>query len=193
MLANNEKVNLNNKFNMYEVLYFTITTIVFIATILLITPFVAVYTKDIADTNYIRYTFGYLIVISEYICMIRMPYITLTHAAGHFKETRGGAWIEAISNIVISIILVNKYGLIGVAIGTIVAMTIRTLEFVYHTNKYILNRSIIESINKIKYDNKLSSNPISLNNFCNLSCILLTSYFLYLFYHKYIFKDINLH
>ena len=70
-------------------------------------------------------------------------------SAGHFKETRKGAWIEAISNIVISIILINKYGVVGVTIGTIVAMTIRTIEFVYHTNKYILNRSIFISIKKI--------------------------------------------
>ena len=149
MIANNEKDNLNKKFNMYEVLYFSITTILFVSTILLIVPFISVYTRGITDVNYIRYTFGYLIVISEFIWAIRLPYSSITLAAGHFKETRKGAWIEAISNIVISIILVNKYGIIGVAIGTIFAMTIRTIEFVYHTNKYILNRSMFESIKKI--------------------------------------------
>ena len=45
--------------------------------------------------------------------------------------------------------MVSQFGLIGVTIGTIVAMTIRTIEFVYHTNKYIIGRSIWESIKKI--------------------------------------------
>ena len=149
MIAKKEHENLNKKFSMYEVLYDTISTIVFSSTIILIVPFITVYTKGITDANYIRYAFGALIVISEYIWAIRLPYSSITLAAGHFKETRKGAWVECISNIVISIILVRKYGLIGVTIGTIVAMTIRTIEFVYHTNKYILNRSIWESGKKI--------------------------------------------
>ena len=149
MIAKNEKDNLNKKFSMYEVLYNTISTIAFACTIVLITPFISIYTKGITDANYIRYAFGSLLVISEFIWAIRLPYSSITLAAGHFKETRIGAWIECISNIVISIVLVRKYGLIGVTIGTIVAMTIRTIEFVYHTNKYILDRSIWESIKKI--------------------------------------------
>lgn len=151
MLANKEIDNLNKKFGIYENIYNIISTICFTCAIILITPFVMVYTKGITDANYIRYTFGYLIVISEYIWAIRLPYSSITLAAGHFKETRKGAWVECISNIVISVILVSKYGLVGVAIGTIFAMTIRTIEFVYHTNKYILNRSIMVSVKKILF------------------------------------------
>lgn len=149
MFAKKEKENLNNKFSMYEVLYNMINTIAFSCTLVLIVPFVSVYTKDITDANYIRYTFGALLVISEYIWAVRQPYNMIIKVAGHFKETRVGAWVECIVNIVISVILVNRYGLIGVAIGTIVAMTIRTIEFVYHTNRYILERSIWASVKKI--------------------------------------------
>ena len=149
MIAKNEYENLNEKFDLYEVLYFIVCTIVFASAIVLIVPFVSVYTRDINDANYIRYTFGYLIVISEFIWAIRLPYSSIILAAGHFKETRIGAWIEAISNIVISIVLVFKFGIIGVTIGTIVAMIIRTIEFIYHTNKYILKRNIFESIKKV--------------------------------------------
>ena len=139
----------NEKFQMYEVAYFTLCTIIFTCTMILIVPFVSVYTNGITDANYIRYAFGYLIVISEYIWAIRLPYSSITLAAGHFKETRVGAWVEAIVNIMVSIILVSKFGIIGVAIGTIIAMTIRTIEFIYHTNKYILKRDIWLTVNKI--------------------------------------------
>lgn len=53
-----------------------------------------------------------------------------------------GAWVEAIVNIVVSLILVFNFGLVGVAIGTLVAMSIRTIELLYHSSKHILNRSI---------------------------------------------------
>ena len=149
MIAKNEQDNLNKKFDMYEIMYFTIATILFTCTIMLITPFITVYTKGINDVNYIRYTFGYLLVISEYIWAIRLPYSSIILAVGHFKETRKGAWIECLSNIIVSTLLVWKYGIIGVTIGTIIAMTIRTVEFMYHTNKYILKRNIFKSAKKI--------------------------------------------
>ncbi len=149
MIAKGEHDNLNRKFGMYEVAYFTVCTIVFSCTMVLIVPFVRVYTKGITDANYVRYLFGYLIVISEYIWAIRVPYSSITLAAGHFKETRVGAWVEAITNIVVSLIFVKKFGIIGVTIGTIVGMTIRTIEFVFHTNKYILKRNIFVNLKKI--------------------------------------------
>lgn len=149
MIAKGEHDNLNRKFGMYEVAYFTVCTIVFSCTMVLIVPFVRVYTKGITDANYVRYLFGYLIVISEYIWAIRLPYSSITLAAGHFKETRVGAWVEAITNIVVSLIFVKKFGIIGVTIGTIVGMTIRTIEFVFHTNKYILKRNIFVNLKKI--------------------------------------------
>lgn len=148
MMVEDTNEQLNRKFNVYETIYYTIITIICTCTMYLIVPFIKVYTIRITDVNYIRYLFGYLIVISEFIWAIRLPYSTITLAAGHFKETRKGAWIEAITNIVISIILVIKYGIIGVTVGTIVAMIIRTIEFMYHTNKYILKRNHLVSVKK---------------------------------------------
>lgn len=149
MLAKDETELLNKSFSTYEFIYFTIITIFYTCTMILIVPFVSVYTKNITDANYIRPIFAVILTLSEFAWSIRLPYSSITLAAGHFKETRKGAWIESISNIVISVILVIKYGIVGVAIGTLLAMIIRTIEFVYHTNKYILNRNILINIKKI--------------------------------------------
>lgn len=149
MIAKNEKDNLRDKFGLYEIIYLMITTVLFTCAIILIVPFVKIYTLDIHDANYVRPVFGVLLVISECIWAIRLPYLAITYAAGHFKETRKGAWVECITNIVISIVLVRRFGITGVAIGTIVAMTIRTLEFIYHTDKKILEVSILKSFKKI--------------------------------------------
>lgn len=142
MIAKGEKNSLNNSFKIYELFYITITTIAFTITLLVILPFISVYTKGITDANYYRPAFAYLIVIGELLWAIRQPYNDLVKTAGHFKETMKGAWVECGINIVLSIILVFKYGIVGVAIGTLVAMFIRTIEFMYHTSKYILDRSI---------------------------------------------------
>lgn len=140
MLAKGEK--LNKSFNFFEGYYIIIATILFISTIFLIVPFISIYTKGITDVDYLRPTFAVLMVLAEFIWAIRQPYHILINAAGHFRQTRTGAWVEAISNIVISFILVWHFGLVGVAIGTLFAMTIRMIEFMYYTSKYILDRNI---------------------------------------------------
>ena len=142
MIAKGEKDILNNSFKTYELFYFTLITIIFAVTLLLILPFVKIYTSGIIDANYYRPIFAYLLVLAEFMWTIRLPYSSITLAAGHFKETMKGAWLESLINIILSIILVFKLGIIGVAIGTLVAMFFRTIEFMYHTSKYILYRKI---------------------------------------------------
>jgi len=149
MIARKEKTNLNNKFKAYELVYFSIITILFSVSATLIIPFVRIYTKNITDANYINITFGLLMILCEFVNMIRLPYISLAYSAGHFKETMKGAWLEAGINIIISILLVNKLGLIGVTIGTFISTLIRAIEFVYHSSKHILNRSLWISIKRI--------------------------------------------
>ena len=114
----------------------------------MILPFVQIYTEGITDANYYRPIFAILIILAEMISSIRLPYSTMTSAAGHFKQTRKGAWLEAILNLTLSIILVFHFGMVGVAIGTLVAMLIRTIEFMYHTSKYILYRKLKENIKR---------------------------------------------
>lgn len=149
MIAKKEYENLRKKFSAYELLYMVVATIIFVTTLLTITPFIAVYTEGVTDAVYIRPVFGYLLVVSEFLWAIRLPYSSITLAAGHFRETKRGAWVEAILNILLSVILVFHFGLIGVAVGTIVAMFVRTVEFVYHANKYILKRNFWNSVSKI--------------------------------------------
>lgn len=149
MMANGEEEHLRKSFKIYELFYFSVVTIVFSATLVLIVPFVKVYTYGITDANYIVPIFATFMVIAEFVWAIRQPYNELVKAAGHFKQTKIGAWIEAGVNIVISSILVINYGMVGVAIGTLIAMLIRTVEFIIHISKYILKRSIWISVKRM--------------------------------------------
>lgn len=148
MIVKNENKHLNESFSTYEAFYYTLITIIYTCTFLLIIPFIKVYTKNIIDVNYIRPVFAFLIALAEYMHSIRLPYSSITLAAGHFKETMKGAWFEAFSNLSISIILVFKFGIVGVAIGTLFSMTVRTIEFCYHSSKYILNRNVLHGFIK---------------------------------------------
>lgn len=149
LIARNEKKKLKEIFSIAESLFFTFVTIIFACTFVMLLPFVEVYTAGISDTDYIKPIFGYLIVTAVLLSIIRHPYSSVSLAAGHYKETRNGAIVECVVNMVLSIILVINFGLVGVAIGTMVAMFIRTCEFIYHSEKTILHRGIKTPIVKI--------------------------------------------
>ena len=88
MIANEEKEHLKKSFSVYELFYYTIVTIVFTSTLLLIIPFVEVYTNGISDVNYIVPAFAYIIVIAEMVWSLRQPYNELVKSSGHFKQTQ---------------------------------------------------------------------------------------------------------
>ena len=101
MIAKNEIDNFRKKFSAYELLYMILATVLFACTLILITPFVQNYTNGVHDADYMRPIFGCILTLSEFMWAIRLPYNSLTLAAGHFKETRKGAWLEVLVNIVL--------------------------------------------------------------------------------------------
>lgn len=145
MLAKGDYKELKRSFKKYYIMFTIISICAFIITAILIIPFIKLYMHGIEDTNYIRPTFAYIMIAAELICVIRQPFANLVKVAGHFKQTQIGAWIEAISNIIISFELVWKLGIIGVAIGTLIAILIRMIDLVTHVLKYILKQPQIDN------------------------------------------------
>lgn len=135
MLAKNEKELFNTTFSKYEALISMMSCVLLGTTTILIVPFVKLYTSSITDANYSRPFFALLLIISALFYCWMMPYDKTVLAAGHFKQTRFGPYGEAIINISFSVVLVIKWGLIGVAIGTIAATLYRYIYYaVYLTN-----------------------------------------------------------
>ena len=132
---------LNKKMDLYEYIIFITVFYFFTIASLLITPFVMIYTSGINDANYNQFLFGILLVISEALYLIKFPHLNLSYSANKFKELTIPAFIEAFINIIVSLILVKRFGLIGVSIGTICGMTYRMMQQVKFTNKLIENRN----------------------------------------------------
>ena len=141
MLANDEKTKLNDTFDSIELVSNNIVLLLYVMTGIMITPFVLVYTKNFNDANYVSTYFGILLTIAYGLFSLRTPYEMMIKAAGHYKETQWSYIVEALINITLSVFFVFKYGLIGVAIGTLVAMLYRTIYVVDYLSKNILCRS----------------------------------------------------
>lgn len=132
---------LKSNLGIYEVIVFSITTVFYSVTLVMILPFVLLYTKGITDVEYIRPAFAFVLCFAGVFGCFRIPYQTVVLSIGHYKQTRNGSFVEAAINIGSSIILVFKFGIIGVAFGTLVAAIFRTLQYAIYLHKNIIKRS----------------------------------------------------
>ena len=152
--AKQELDQLKSFFGWIEWLIHTGTTYVFSCTAALIVPFIQVYTLGIRDANYIQPTFAILLTLANAMHCLRLPYNIMVLAAGHYKQTQRNYIVAAILNIVVSVLTVKIWGLIGVAIGTLVAMTYQTIwlaiydsrHFIYWPLKKVIRQFLVDII-----------------------------------------------
>lgn len=138
MLAKKEIKKLTDVFRWVEWGVHTLTSYIFGVATVMIIPFVEVYTIGINDANYIQHTFAILMILANAGCCYRLPYNLMILAGGYYQQTQRNYIIAAILNISISVILVSRFGLIGVAIGTLVAMFYQTIWMaVFNSNNMI--------------------------------------------------------
>lgn len=141
--------DVNRKFKLYSIAFNTLTAIILSSTLILIIPFIQVYTANITDANYIQPIFAYVLVFAEFLFVIRYPYSSLVYANGDFKQTRNFSIAEPIVNIIVSVVFVVKYGLVGVAIGTLISMGIRSFGFMIYSCKHILHTNFLSEFKLI--------------------------------------------
>lgn len=146
MIAKKENDNVYKHLENYEFFMCSFVSVVFSCALVLIVPFVKLYTKGVTDVNYIQPAFAAIAVIAQMVVCIRQPYLTVAQAAGHYKQTRNGAFLEAGLNLVITLALTPFYGLVGAIIGTLVANVVRTLQYVFYLSKNIVSRPVIKPL-----------------------------------------------
>ena len=146
MYARKQYDLMHENLGIFEIVIFSVASIVYSVSVSMIRSFALIYTHGVTDVSYDRPLFGIIITMAGLFTCFRIPYYVITTSVGHYKQTRNGAFIEAGLNIVISIVCVIKFGIVGVAIGTLVAAAFRSFQYAIYLGKHILNRSIMHFI-----------------------------------------------
>lgn len=141
ILAKDEREVLTREFMRIEWSIHTVSVLFYSVAALLIVPFVKVYTAGITDVDYIVPYFPVLMCMAIGFRCLQMPYNIVVQAAGHFKETQNSAIVEPVINILVSVSLVGKWGLNGVALGMMVSMFYRMMYLSLYLTKNIIGLS----------------------------------------------------
>ena len=132
-------------FESYEVYYTAFSFALYTIAHFFILPFMKLYTAGITDVEYIHTLYPILFVLVGLLSTGRYPSAAMIHISGHFKQTQNSATIESAINILVSVILIHRFGIIGVLIGTVVSSCYRTVYLIGYVNKNIIKRKSLNS------------------------------------------------
>jgi O-antigen/teichoic acid export membrane protein len=138
-IAQRNQERLEKEFKAFCVATWAVVLGLFGTCLLVINPFVKVYVENVNDANYHQPLFALVIALAYLVYCLREPYRLLILAAGKFKETNFGSVMEAVLNIVVSLVLIQSCGIVGVAIGTFVAVSYRMVYFIVVIKKTLLH------------------------------------------------------
>lgn len=137
LIAKGEKENLKKTVSEFEVAYYYILSIIYGVTMVMILPFVSVYTEGLTDVNYYSPILALVIVLNGLLYNIKTPQSMLIISAGLYKETRWRVTVQGIIIIVMGILFGIPFGLPGIVIGSCVSNLYRTVDLLFFVPKRI--------------------------------------------------------
>ena len=138
-IAQGDQQRLQKEFLIVELLYSSVMGLIIAVASLLLSPFITLYMKG-ADIVYANPTLSVLFVLFACCNLLRLPAQMLINGAGHFKETRWQAIIEASSCVFLQLLLVQFFNIVGVLFASILALGWRCLDIVFYADRKILHR-----------------------------------------------------
>ncbi len=136
--ARQDQEGIKKMFSTVEFGLHSVTVFLFCCAGILIVPFVKVYTNGLTDANYVQPLFAAVLVLAYGIRCLRTPYNIWILAAGHFKQTQRCHITAAAMNLIISILAVSRWGLVGIAVGTLIAMCYQTVWMAVYTVRNLI-------------------------------------------------------
>ena len=106
----------------------------------LIIPFVRLYTKGVTDINYMYTWLPICFCLVQLLSRSRSISGNLTGIAGYAKPVSYISLIEAITNVVMSIILVQYLGIYGVLLATVCALPVKVMYVNYIAEHKVMKR-----------------------------------------------------
>lgn len=126
--------------------YYYVLTILYTIAVIMIVPFVDVYTKGITDANYHVPLFGFLIVLKGVIENLYSPHGMFIHSFGKFREIRICFVFQAILAVVSTIILTKIWNIDGAMIAMVITHLYTVIYYLCITKTKIVRISMKHNI-----------------------------------------------
>ncbi len=119
MVVSEDGKRIENVFNLMFFIYIIIGVFLTTCAAFLVMPFIALYTSELTDVNYIVPLLAFFIVIYSLVYCLYMPFYTLSNVYGLYKETYLQSLVTCIIALIISYVLTKYIGMSFVLTGLI--------------------------------------------------------------------------
>lgn len=118
-------------FRIYQFLSIFISNAILTTVMIIILPFVSLYTSGVPNIDYVNVQIAVLFGLCSFLEIISNMYAVISNSAGMFSEMKIIATVGAAVNVVVSISLVTRLSVSGVLIGTLVSYVIMDAWQIY--------------------------------------------------------------
>ena len=136
--ASGDYIKLKNSFQKIVYSINAISLLLFGCSLILLRPFVLVYTQNIIDTDYNVPVFAVILTLSYFFYSVRLPYHIMVQASNRYKDSQKYYLTSVVLIVVGSIAGVLLFDINGVAVGSFIAMFYQFVALSYYTHHSIL-------------------------------------------------------
>lgn len=137
VISRGEKSILQRAYSEFEFVYYCLITILYSVTVVIILPFIRLYTFGVTDTEYILPLVSVLITLQGFLNNIKTPQAMLVISAGLYKETRLQSTAQASLVVIVGCLLTPFLGVYGILIGLLCSETYRMIDLMLFIPKTV--------------------------------------------------------
>jgi len=149
IIARNKIQILQRAYQEFEFAYYSLITVAYSVTFIMIMPFIQLYTSGITDAEYNQPVLGLLFVLNALLYDLKTPQGMLVMSAGHYKETRVQVTIQGLIIIVAGIVLTPKLGLTGILFSSIFSNLYRDVDLIFYIPKNVTKLPVYKTLRNI--------------------------------------------
>lgn len=127
--------------NAYTSVFFGGITALLCTAYVLLIPFIRLYTGGITDAEYVNTQLPVFFCLIQLLTWSRYVMGNLSGLAGYAKQASYVSIVEAAINIILSVMLVGRYGIVGVLIGSVAALPVKVVYLTWLCEHKIMKRS----------------------------------------------------
>lgn len=146
VIARKQQKILKQATQQFEQTFYMLITVIYSVALLLILPFIQIYTTSITDANYRLPWFGFMCVLNGLLYHLKTPQGMLVISAGMYRQTRWQSTTQALIAAIGGLLGAYFWGLYGIMAGLILSNIYRDIDLLFFIPKHLTKLSYKRTI-----------------------------------------------
>ncbi len=146
ILVRREQGSLERAYDQFEFAYYSLIAVAYSVCLVMIMPFIRIYTAGITDTVYDLPLLGLLFVVNGLLYNAKTPQGMLVISAGLYRETRVQTTIQGLIVVVGGAVLAPFWGLYGIMLASCLSNLYRDIDLLFFIPKNVTHLPVKNSL-----------------------------------------------